>query len=159
MRINKRIYLLMVCSFFTVTSIAQNCASLDFIIIIDNDIAITNIASIEITSIIDNGETLTYKPYYHPGHLRLDSTEINNLFASNIEQTILRFDYYLYDRKNTIKQYEIEIKKEWFLDYYFILRIYNLDKRKYRKKYKRLSKDRNYTFEVDTPSHSMLRGQ
>ena len=56
-----------------------------------------------------------------------------------------------------IYNYEIEIGKNWFEQTFVILKIYNLDKKKYKKRLAPLSKDKKYTFDLETSEGQMIR--
>jgi hypothetical protein len=81
------------------------------------------------------------------------------IFSEQETILFLQFDYY----QNSVKgkqelyNYEIEMEKNWFEQSFVILKIYNLDKKKYRKRLEPLSKDRKYTFDLETSQGQMIR--
>lgn len=147
------------CLFVYQFSMAQeNRKSFDFIISVDEEIA----TSLSRPVIIAKQSTNVLKRIdisYHAGNLSLSSEDYNMIFSEQEITLFLQFDYYQYSSKGKqeIYNYEIEIGKNWFEQTFVILKIYNLDKKKYRKRFDPLSKDKNYTFELNTSQGQMLR--
>lgn len=126
--------------------------NVNLIIMVDDDICIGSIANAYI--IMENNKKISIT--YHPGDLRLDKEAMNLLKGSRV--STLHFDYYQYvNGKQTLYNYELPFYSNWLEQDYTVLRVYNLDKRKYRKRFKPLDKKRNYTFELDYPGGSMKR--
>jgi len=155
----KKFVSLILCLFIYQISMAQdNRKHYDFIISVDEEIVKTlTKPKIIIRQGADIVKTIDVK--YHPGNLSL-SCEDFNLISSNEKGTLfLQFDFYQYSPKGKqeIYNYEIEMGKNWFEQLFVILSIYNLDKRKYRKILDPLSKDKNYTFDLETSQGQMIR--
>jgi hypothetical protein len=75
----------------------------------------------------------------------------------NAKQIILSF-YYI-DPANdneAYNDYKIAFKKEWLTSKFCVLRVYNLDKKKYKKSYDPLSPSQNYNFSIDFPDYQMM---
>ncbi len=141
---------------FLVKVNAQDVATknLDFIIVIDDNIAIGSISSLNIELDSEKSKKQVTVSYY-PGNLSLSSLDYNTLLSDSIKTIFLNFNYYEYSNQNQeIYNYEIELKKEWLKDYFNILRIYNLKKKKYKGKYRPISVGKNYNYEITSPSHS-----
>ncbi len=147
------------CLFIYQVSMAQeNRKSFDFIICVDEEIA----TSLSRPVIIAKQGTNVLKRIdisYHAGNLSMSSEDYNMIFSEQGITLFLQFDYYQYSSKGKqeIYNYEIEIGKNWFEQTFVILKIYNLDKKKYRKKLDPLSKDKNYTFDLETSEGQMIR--
>lgn len=138
-------------------SLSQETKEFDFIVSIDEEIVKTLYKP---TLVEKNGSNIvrTVSVSYHPGNISLNANDFDNLFSGQDNKVYLKFDYNEYINGNQeIYNYEIEVGKNWFEQKYVILRIYNLDKKKYRKRLEPLSKDQNYTFELDTSSGQMMR--
>lgn len=130
---------------------------INLIITVDDNIAITSIYSAKVEGIIKGLEKIILADYV-PGSLSFDSSHKNDLFALSDSNLFLTFGYRSYKRKKQrVSHYKIEIKKEWFLEPYLILKIYNLDIRKYKRRFSPLDRNRNYTFEVDSPKFTFRR--
>jgi len=140
-------------------SIAQeNRKSFDFIINVDAEIAKTLFKPVIIVK--KNGNVLKkIEIGYYPGNLSLSTADYNMIFSEQETILFFQFDYY----RNSVKgkqelyNYEIEMGKNWFEQSFVILKIYNLDKKKYRKRLEPLSKDRKYTFDLETSQGQMIR--
>lgn len=147
------------CLFVYQVSMAQeNRKSFDFIVCVDEEIA----TSLTKPVIIAKQGTNVLKRIdisYHAGNLSLSSEDYNMLFSEQEITLFLQFDYYQYSSKGKqeIYNYEIEIGKNWFEKTFVILKIYNLDKKKYKKRLDPLSKDKNYTFDLETSEGQMIR--
>lgn len=131
--------------------------NIDFIIVIDEKVAVGAISLVKINSKTAN-EEIEITPDYYPGNLSITQTDYERLFKQDTKSIMLSFTFN--DNKGKrIKsyRYQIELKKEWMSDYFIILNIYNLDKKKYRKRYLPLSESKNYTFEIVSPSNTFLR--
>jgi len=144
----------------TINIYSQEIKNIDFIIVIDEEIT-TNSLGIKflITSKGGSREVEAVTGYY-PGNISLKKSDYDDLISDETQKVILKFNYQTYiDGKSYYYRYEIEYNKLWLQDTYNILKIYNLDKRKYRKKLEPLSKDRNYTFELLSPSYTFIRAR
>ena len=139
-------------------SIAQDSRKdFDFIISIDEEIANTLYKpQIIVKQGIKILKRIDIK--YHPGNLSLYSEDFN-FFSDEKHTLLLQFNYYQYSSKGKQKSYhyEIEIGRNWFEQSFIVLKIYNLDKKKYRKKLTPLSKDKKYTFDLETSQGQMIR--
>jgi len=134
---------------------AQKPMNLDIIIFINEELVLSGINNPKIEVLKNDSEVIEHDVYYHPGNLILD-VDKEDLFNDETISATLKFDFFDAKKEESIN-YEIELTENWFLDYYAILHIFNLKCRKYRRRYKPLSEERNYTFEVDSPSHSFKR--
>lgn len=128
--------------------------SLDFIIIVDENIAVGSIASLKIEAISATNKTLITGSYY-PGSLSLMENDYYRIMADSTKTIRLKFTYYEYVGLNQITySYDIELKKEWLNDYFNILHLYNLNKKKYKARYSPREVGKNYVYEIQSPSHT-----
>lgn len=147
------------CLFVYQVSMAQeNRKSFDFIVCVDEEIA-TSLTKPVIIAKQGMNVLKRIDISYHAGNLSLSSEDYNMLFSEQEITLFLQFDYYQYSSKGKqeIYNYEIEIGKNWFEKTFVILKIYNLDKKKYKKRLDPLSKDKNYTFDLETSEGQMIR--
>ena len=143
---------------YQVSIAQQNRKDFDFIISIDEEIVKTLSKPIIIAK--QNNNILKKIDFnYYPGNLSLNYEDYNTIFSEQEITLFLQFDYYQYSSKGKqqIYNYEIEIGKNWFEESFIILKIYNLDKNKYQKILDPLSKDKNYTFDLETSHGQMIR--
>ncbi len=153
----KKIVFGLLCLLCMVDANAQdsNKKELDFIIMIDGDIQLTY--ALPKIRFKRDGVSETIITNYYPGNLSLEYVDYEKLIEDKTVDIYIDFAYYEYiGTEQKIYNYEIELKKPWLKDYYNILRIYNLDRKK-NKGLEPLSKDKNYTFELSSPSHTFLR--
>lgn len=147
------------CLFVYQFSMAQeNRKIFDFIVCVDEEIA-TSLTRPVIVAKQGTNVLKRIDVSYHAGNLSLSSEDYNMIFSEQEITLFLQFDYYQYSSKGKLEiyNYEIEIGKNWFEKTFVILKIYNLNKRKYRKKLDPLSKDKNYTFDLETSDGQMIR--
>lgn len=128
--------------------------SLDFIIIVDENIAVGSIVSLKFEAVSATNKTIIAGSYY-PGSLSLMENDFNRIMSDSIKTIRLKFTYYEYIGLNQITyNYDIELKKEWLNDYFNILRVYNLNKKKYKARYVPREAGKNYVYEIQSPSHT-----
>ncbi len=143
---------------YQVSMAQENRKSFDFIISVDEEIAKT--LSKPVIIVKQNTNVLKKIDIgYYPGNLSLNFGDYNTIFSEQETTLFLQFDYYQYSPKGKqeVYNYEIEIGKNWFEQSFVILKIYNLDKKKYRKRLEPLSKNKNYTFDLETSQGQMIR--
>jgi hypothetical protein len=129
--------------------------NLDLIIVIDDKIADGSIASPKIQLVSGSGKEIIYVNYY-PGNLSLAESDYSKILSDSTGIINLDFTYSEYVGQNQITySYEIELKREWLEDYFNILRIYNLNKEKY-KGYSASGVGKHYAYDLESPSHSRL---
>jgi len=128
--------------------------SLDFIIVINDNIAVGSISSLQIELVSERGKEVIAASYY-PGNLSLTEIDYNKLMSDSSKAVKLKFINYEYTGQNQAAyNYDIEVKREWLRDYFNILRIYDLDKKKYKARYEPSGVGKNYAYEIQSPSHS-----
>lgn len=128
---------------------------LDFVIVIDENVWITTTYFKVIMNKTSGLDTVTAS--YYPGSLSIMQSDYDKLLSQEVKSVNLELIYYGHaTKKQNIYKYEIEIKKPWLQDYFNVLRIYNLDNKKY-KKFSPIAEGKNYTYELDSPSHSFRR--
>ncbi len=140
-------------------SIAQEkIKSFDIIIFVDEEI-VTSLSKPVIIAKEGKSVLKRIDISYHVGNLSLSAEDYYMIFSNQEKTLFILFDYYQYSSKGKqqVYNYEIEIGKNWLKQTFVVLKIYNLDKKKYKKRFAPLSKDKNYTFELSTSEGQMLR--
>lgn len=128
---------------------------LDFVIVIDENVWITSTYFQIVMNKTSGSDTI--KASYHPGSLSIMQSDYDKLLSEEAKSIYLKFVYYDHGvKKQKTYNYEIELKKPWLQDYFNVLRIYNLDNKKY-KKLSAIAEGKNYTYELESPSHSFRR--
>jgi hypothetical protein len=123
----------------------------DLIITIDEKIPIGTISNFKFRAITENSSEIISVDYY-PGNLSMIKDDYRRLFSDTIKLIFLDFDYYEYvGEKQHLYHYKIEYKKSWMREYFNILHIFNLDKKKYKKQFKLNRTNEPYLFELDSP--------
>lgn len=125
--------------------------SIDFIISIDESVVSGSLSGIKIISVSENGAREVINVDYHPGSLSLIEADYKKLLDSSVKKIFLALNYIEYSN-NKVKtyNYEIDLKKGWLNNLYFILYIYNTTK----SRYKRLFNDKRgigYVYEFEYP--------
>ena len=142
-----KIIIILTAIFFQVNiAVAQEKKEFDFVITIDDDFH--PIYSPSLYTLDKNGIKTIYEISYHPGCLSMSIEDYKKIMSAN-EEIHLKFDHYktLLGGNTHIYNYDLSVGKFWFKECTFvILKMYNLDKKKYRKKYPPLSEDKNYNF-------------
>ena len=127
---------------------------LDFIIVVND--GFEPFSSMSLEAIDTNNFERVITIDYYPGNLEMSWSDFNDLMSPKTK-TITLILYSTEGKDAKTFQYQIGIKPKWFEDRYNILKIYNLENKKYRKRLNPLSKDKNYTFELESPSHTFYR--
>lgn len=136
----------------------ENRKSLNFIITIDKEV-VTTLANPSIVVKRDNKTLRKIDVCYYPGNLSMEYKDYNMIFSEQAPSLYLLFNYYQYSSNahQEVYNYEIEIGKNWLEESFVILKMYNLNKKEYRKRLYPLSKDKNYTFDLETSSGQAIR--
>ncbi|PHS04933.1 MAG: hypothetical protein COA88_13045 [Kordia sp.] len=136
---------------------AQVKKDIDFIISIDEKLPISSIHKTKIIANMKDGSEKIINIDYSPGSLGMNSVDFDKLLSSEVKSFWLKFNYTEICKKNNIEHtYEIELKKGWLKHYYFVLKVYNTDKKKYKKLFTPLL-GKNYTYEYYYPGGQVLR--
>ena len=141
-----KIIIILTAIFFQVNiAVAQEKKEFDFVITIDDDFH--PLYRLSLYTLGKNGSKENYEISYHPGCLSITNEDYEKIISTNNE-IHLKFDHCVFsDGKSHTYNYDIPISKSWFKECTFvILKMYNLDEKKYRKKYPPLSEDKNYNF-------------
>lgn len=141
------------------SGIGQSSKNLDIVILINNDLAMYhNNIVLKFQEDTAIGTVSTIQANYHPGNLSIKQEEFVTLNHANCNTIRLEFSYYRNtSRKNEIYNYQFDLSKDWLLGTYLVLRVYNLDVKKYRKRYDPVGVGQNYTFEIDSPDTTFRR--
>lgn len=123
----------------------------DLIITIDEKIPVGAVSNLKIRAITENSSEIISVDYY-PGNLSMKKDDFKKLISDPIKLIYLDFDYDKYvGEKQHLYHYKIEYKKSWLQEYFNILHIFNLDKKKYKKQFKLNSTNETYLYELDSP--------
>ncbi len=129
--------------------------SVNLIISIDDMLPTTNlvITKIEYVDKQGNKYSLAGKATYYPGNTIFSNEGFYKLTSNKIKKIYLYIHYWYECGINTKNyNYVVELNPALLKKTYLILYIYNLDKRKYRRIYFPISKNRNYTYYFKYPS-------
>lgn len=142
---------------FTNVFAQENSKSFDFIIMVDETIW-TAPAEPKIIIKDKNGKEInTFLTSYHAGDLSFKESDYKKLSGSEFDSMIMVLKYTdICNDEVQYYNYNIEFKKGWLNNYFFILKIYNTDKKKYRKLFKPLE-GKKYTLEYDSSNGQMLQ--
>ncbi len=150
----KKIFFILLVFFFVESLQGQeDIKKVNFIITVDEKLAVDNILNSNI--FIKSGDKIdTISCRYLPGELII--YDYSKLVSADSNMVVLSI-WYIKRRSNKYYYYKIELNKNLFINYsYVILRIYNLDKWKYRRIYYPLD-GKNYTYEFELPGYSIIR--
>ena len=155
-----RLYLLLMTIFGLYRpGISQPSNNLDIVILVNNELNIYEsnmILKFQEDTAINTVSTIIAN--YHPGNFSIKQEDFFRLKRANGNTIRLEFLYFENTiRKDKLYNYEFELKKEWLLGTYLILRVYNLDIKKYKKIYDPIGVGKNYTFEIDSPDNNFRR--
>ncbi|PUZ19487.1 hypothetical protein GA0116948_1288 [Chitinophaga costaii] len=127
---------------------------IDLILVIDEQIS-QSISGVKI--IVRNGDsTKTLEPLYYPGNLTFNEGELDLLTDKSTTSIFLEFRTAVYKPKDEYRFYKIEMKKQWLADYYNIIKIYNLNNKKYQNQFDAPKNGDKYVYELASPSNSFL---
>ena len=131
-------------------------AEIDLVIVVNEEIAIELLGNMKL--VVENEtEVNTIEPQYYPGSLVMNKSDLDLLLSNNVKSITFCFDQYENDPANGKFFYEIDFDKKWLTQRYIVLKIYNLEKTKYKMMYEPLSSGKNYTFEIDSPDFTFRR--
>ena len=149
--------LLLVFMLISQISISQN-KNFNIIMVL-NDKLLVNIENIKIR---DEHENTFQSVGYVPGNLSLDEQMYSEIVRSG-EKYFLTFMVVEDYKKDIRNSYEIQLENALFehndsMSFFCVIEIFNLNIKKYKKRYKPLSKDRNYSYNLLFPSYSIIKG-
>lgn len=129
---------------------AQERKEFDFVITVDDDDFGMN-APLKICLQNEKGEKTDIDFRYHPGNLSISKEDYEKIksFEGKIE---LHFSWYKnWNGKSHYYFYDIPLEKRLFEQAYVIIKIYNMDDKRYRKMYYPL-KGKNYNYTLTSPA-------
>jgi hypothetical protein len=130
---------------------------INLIISVDDNIIDGSLSRLRLIASLENGAEQTVEVNYYPGNLSLRQADYDKLLDTSVKTVFLAFDYTERCKsKEYTKNYKIDLQKGWLKHYYYILHIYNTDKRQYKKIYTPLE-GKSYTYEYDYPGGSVKR--
>jgi hypothetical protein len=153
---NRILIFLLLCTCTTMAFSQQERKEFKLIIEIDEQLPISGIMGAQLMVTGKNDSVKTLLAGYDPGTLRVNDKNAAALIDS-AKQIILSF-YYVDPANDSeaYSDYKIAFKKEWLTSKFCVLRVYNLDKKKYKKSYDPLSPSQNYNFSIDFPDYQMM---
>ncbi|MFA5670408.1 MAG: hypothetical protein WC967_14300 [Balneolaceae bacterium] len=123
----------------------------NFIIMIDDELVLGTIARTSFKIQKNDGSEERIEFFYEPGLLRLSESNFEKINSDTVKSVTMVFSSY---RQDSIEvgadEYELDFDRRWFFERYTVLKLYNLDKKKYKKILYPLDDNRNYTFDVYT---------
>ena len=133
--------LLLVCSMFTS---AQDLYRANLILVINDELAIGSISNVKLIN--EKGHQL--ETSYCPGTLTFENKGFEELEVNN-DSLMLVFDYY----ENTQKQqmlhnYRLPISNYLLKQPYLIMKVFDLERKEYKKSFGPIDSKRNYSVEV-----------
>ncbi len=142
---------------FQFSNAQDNWKSSDFIICIDEEFAY-NLMNPFIIVKKGNNILKRIKIRYQPGGLSMNSDD--HYFITHQDYDLFltfNYEYWAQNGKNYYYSYDIKVGKYFFDTGYVILKIYNMDKKKYKRRFRSLEKGETYIYELDTSNGQMLR--
>jgi hypothetical protein len=131
--------------------------NMNFVISINEKVVINSISNFKIIALNKDNSKDIFNANFSPGNISILKSDYLKIMSNEYSLLYLSFTYKENCKKKTqIFDYKIELKKVWLKQYYFVLKIYNLHKKKYRKLFNPL-KDKKYTYEYYYPGGQMLR--
>lgn len=150
--------LLSVFFFTSCTELFSQDYDLNFIFVINENVN-PSISSIKLKRKLENKFIKEYSLLYSPGSLKIDSLSFNEITSMQENYNYTLSVSYNEVCKDDINYYHFDIedfKIGWLNNYYFIMYVYNTNKKEYKKYYNPI-KDRDFTYEYDSPDGSMRR--
>lgn len=136
----------------------ENLVQMDFIITLNGELEPGTISNLRLIVKSLNQKVEEVEIHYHPGNLALDKSDYSRVFSNSNDTVFIAFDHnYFCGEKHQLVNYEIPFYQSWFDNSYMILRVYDLSKGKYKNVFEPLSKEKNYTYELDHASGSIRR--
>lgn len=137
----------------TCKSFCQENKEMNFILMINEKLASGSIANPRILTTM--GEEIGI--VYYPGKIMFDINEYNLLLSSE-DSLLLAFDYQDFSEEDqSLSNFTLPFSKTWLNQSFTIMRVYHLEKKKYKGVFEPLDEKRNYTFELEYPGGQIMR--
>ncbi len=148
----KKLLGVIICSLsMSMIGVAQNNQAMNFIITINDKI--DNISKISL--FVDTGESISLN--YVPGELIFKEHDYSRLLSMDSCKLLLKLTYVeMCNDDITYHNYEIDFNNKWLNESYFILNIYDMNEKKYRKLYDPLP---GKTYNYDYRSSNTVNGK
>jgi hypothetical protein len=126
--------------------------NIDLILVIDKEIVLDfSVTKTQLNLSYSNGQKSILPLSYFPGNLSMGTDVLNEIKSEKIDSIFFEFSYYEYKGENQlIYNYSIKMEKSWLQDKYLVLNIYNLDKKKFKRRFNFI-KGVSYVYELDSP--------
>jgi hypothetical protein len=153
---NRILIFLLLCACTTNAFSQQDRKEFKLIIEIDEHLAISSVMGAKLMITGKNDSVKTLPASYEPGTLWVNDKEAAGLINSAKQIVLSFYNFEPTSVSEDYSDYKIEFKKEWLTSKFCVLKVYNLDKKKYKKSYDPLSQSQNYTFSIDFPGYQMM---
>lgn len=137
--------------FFVQITFSQSNKEIDLIVVI-NDEVVTNLQNLKLIINSDKDGSII-SPLYHPGSLVLTSKQYEVLISDTTKSIELSFAY-IGKEKST--NYKMIYGKKWLEERFAILKIYDLNKKKYKKMYEPITPESGFGASIDFGYYSIL---
>lgn len=141
----------------SISTISYSQKNINVVIVVDG-VVNANISSLKLKSITSDNKESIYDLDYTIGDLKIKESDYSSLVSNDVKSVSLQFSYTEICNSD-IEYYHYNIddfKMSWLDSYYFVLYIYNTNKRKYKKIYDPIP-NKEFTYEYDSPEGSMRR--
>lgn len=154
----KLILFILTSIFLTIKVEAQDRKEkINLIISVDYKIVVGAVSNIKILSITETGDRKEISADYYPGCLSIPMEDYLFLTSDATDSVAVSLTYTEFCKGNrTDRTYEIDLRKGWLKGNFYILYIYNTDKKIYKKQFSPL-KGKNYTYEIVYPGGGVSR--
>lgn len=140
----KRVYFLFLGLIFCGGLAAQETVNVDCVVVVDG--VALYVGDFRILFTNESGKPDSIRAWYHPGNLSFDKDDYEKILLSS--SVVLKISHSPYDKKGRRKgySYEIKVDKHFFEDSFFVIQIYNQDKRRYRRFFD--FSERSYVYDI-----------
>lgn len=149
--IASRLLLLSMVITCSITCFAQEKSALNLIIAIDDKIATASISNIQLILVNNKNDSTTIEAGYYPGNLFVKDIDSSQFKGDELVRIKLSFTYneYIKDQIQK-KRYSIFLPPSFRNEHYVILRVYNLNKKRYRKRFYPCEQCNDYSYEIES---------
>lgn len=144
---------------FTISSCHSQNKSINLIVIVNDKLEIGAINNTRLKIVNMDGAIEVFKVTYYPGDLIIPEIVLDKLKNKYVKYFYILMDHYEYCGEETIiHNYDLQMYPAWLEQPFLVFRFYNMDKERIRKRFDPLE-GKDYTYEVDLASNSILRAR
>lgn len=137
-------------------SLAQ--MEIDFIITVNGKLEVGSLSNLRFVIKSEGGAKKRVEIQYHPGSLFISELAYQQLFSNESDAVFIAFDHNKFcGKKHILTNYELPFYNSWLEHSFLILHAYDLSTGEYKNVFEPLSKEKNYTYELEYPGGSMKR--